>query len=63
MNIQELYNIYKSCAGVSTDTRSLKTGELFFALIGENFDGHNYVLRFEGLDSNSNHANYNQALL
>lgn len=29
--------------GVSTDTRTLKTGELFIALIGENFDGHNFI--------------------
>lgn len=30
-------------AGISTDTRSLKPGELFFALRGENFDGHEYI--------------------
>lgn len=29
--------------GVSTDTRTIKTGELFIALKGENFDGHNFV--------------------
>ena len=31
--------------GVSTDTRSLKAGELFVALKGENFDGHEYLAR------------------
>ena len=30
-------------AGVSTDTRSLSGGELFVALRGERFDGHDYV--------------------
>ena len=30
-------------AGVSTDTRSLKPGDLFFALKGEHADGHQYV--------------------
>lgn len=30
-------------AGVSTDSRSLKPGELFVALRGETFDGHQYV--------------------
>ena len=30
-------------AGVSTDTRTLRDGELFFALHGPNFDGHDYV--------------------
>ena len=29
--------------GVSTDTRTIKAGELFIALKGENFDGHNFV--------------------
>ncbi len=30
-------------SGISTDTRSLKTGDLFLALSGENFDGHKFV--------------------
>ena len=29
--------------GISTDTRSLKAGELFFALRGPNFDGTEFV--------------------
>ena len=29
--------------GVSTDSRSIKPGELFFALRGERFDGHHFV--------------------
>lgn len=29
--------------GISTDTRSLGTGNLFFALQGPNFDGHDYL--------------------
>ncbi|MEB3342649.1 UDP-N-acetylmuramoyl-tripeptide--D-alanyl-D-alanine ligase [Okeania sp.] len=29
--------------GINTDTRSLKSGEGFLALQGENFDGHNFV--------------------
>ncbi|MFB2917296.1 MULTISPECIES: UDP-N-acetylmuramoyl-tripeptide--D-alanyl-D-alanine ligase [Aerosakkonema] len=29
--------------GISTDTRSLKPGEVFLALRGENFDGHKFV--------------------
>ncbi len=28
---------------ISTDTRSLKEGEIFIALSGDNFDGHNYI--------------------
>ena len=30
-------------AGVSIDSRTTKTGDCFFAIPGENFDGHNYV--------------------
>ncbi len=30
--------------GVCTDSRSVKAGELFIALRGENFDGHDYVV-------------------
>ena len=30
-------------AGVSTDSRSIRPGELFFALRGEHFDGHQFI--------------------
>lgn len=30
-------------SGCSTDSRTIKSGNLFIALSGENFDGHNYV--------------------
>ncbi|WP_286239706.1 UDP-N-acetylmuramoyl-tripeptide--D-alanyl-D-alanine ligase [Neptuniibacter halophilus] len=35
----------QDCAftGVSTDTRSLQPGDLFVALVGPNFDGHNFI--------------------
>jgi UDP-N-acetylmuramoyl-tripeptide--D-alanyl-D-alanine ligase len=29
--------------GVNTDSRTVKTGDCFFAIAGENFDGHEYV--------------------
>jgi UDP-N-acetylmuramoyl-tripeptide--D-alanyl-D-alanine ligase len=32
-----------SISGVSTDTRSLRRGEVFFALRGETYDGHDFV--------------------
>ena len=32
-------------AGVTTDSRGVKTGELFVALKGENFDGHDYCAK------------------
>ncbi|WP_373480105.1 UDP-N-acetylmuramoyl-tripeptide--D-alanyl-D-alanine ligase [Geminocystis sp.] len=33
----------KECSGINTDTRTLKSGEIFLALEGENFDGHNFI--------------------
>ncbi len=30
-------------SGVSTDSRTTKAGDCFFAIVGENFDGHDYV--------------------
>jgi UDP-N-acetylmuramoyl-tripeptide--D-alanyl-D-alanine ligase len=32
-------------SGVSTDTRTIKRGNLFVAIKGENFDGHDFLLR------------------
>jgi len=28
--------------GISTDTRTLRSGEAFLALVGDSFDGHNF---------------------
>jgi UDP-N-acetylmuramoyl-tripeptide--D-alanyl-D-alanine ligase len=33
----------RTITGVSTDSRTIKAGECFFAIDGENFDGHNYL--------------------
>lgn len=46
MTIEELYKVYLGCSGrVSTDSRAIKGGELFFALKGENFDGNAYAAK------------------
>lgn len=51
-DLQELHHVEfrnadtlkgKTITGVSTDSRTLAAGELFFALKGENFDGHGFV--------------------
>lgn len=34
-----------SCRGISTDTRTLASGDLFIALAGENFDGHDCLAK------------------
>lgn len=43
MNVMELYARFKECGVVATDSRTLKGGEMFFALRGENFDGNEYA--------------------
>ena len=36
-------NLDKSLLGITTDSRTVEAQELFLALVGENFDGHNFV--------------------
>ena len=45
MQIIEIYKKFKECGSVTTDSRTLKGGEMFFALKGENFDGNEYALK------------------
>ena len=45
MDIQKLYSLFKECSRVTTDSRTVEGGELFFALKGENFDGNEYALK------------------
>ena len=54
METGELYGIFSRCNGVSTDSRTLKGGELFFALKGENFDGNVYAMA--ALDAGAKYA-------
>ncbi len=45
MTIEELYGKYCDCGyRVTTDSRCISGGEIFFALKGENFDGNDYAL-------------------
>ena len=45
MQINILHKKFLECGSVTTDTRTLKGGETFFALKGENFDGNEYALK------------------
>ena len=41
----ELYDIFCRCKGVTTDSRKLCGGEMFFALHGDNFDGNRVAIQ------------------
>ncbi|HEX2536363.1 MAG TPA: Mur ligase family protein, partial [Chitinophagaceae bacterium] len=43
MSIPELYQLYLQHSSVQTDTRRLKSGDLFFALKGPNFNGNAFT--------------------
>ena len=43
MQIEQLYEIYRQYPLVTTDTRSIKEGSIFFALKGANFNGNSFA--------------------
>ena len=43
MNIEQLYNLFKINQSISTDTRAIVKGSLFFALKGDNFNGNKFA--------------------
>ncbi len=45
IDIQGLYSLFKKCSKVTTDSRAIAGGEMFFGLKGENFDGNEYALK------------------
>ncbi len=44
MQIEELYEYFIHSSGISTDTRRIEKGNLFFALKGENYNGNLFAL-------------------
>ena len=50
MNIEELYEKYLQSRSVSTDTRQIKNGSVFFALRGEKFNGNEFALQALKID-------------
>ncbi|HOV55753.1 MAG TPA: UDP-N-acetylmuramoyl-tripeptide--D-alanyl-D-alanine ligase [Bacteroidales bacterium] len=43
LSLDEIYNIFINSAGISIDSRSTKSGQIFLAIKGENSDGNSYV--------------------
>ena len=53
-NIQSLYDIYLNHPKVSTDTRKIEKGDLYFALKGESFDGNKFAQ--QAIDKGASYA-------
>ena len=41
--MSQLYDIFKTHPQISTDTRKVEAGSIFFALKGANFDGNTFA--------------------
>jgi UDP-N-acetylmuramoyl-tripeptide--D-alanyl-D-alanine ligase len=55
MKTEQLYRIFREeSTGVSTDSRNIKKGQLFFALWGQNFNGNKYAS--EAIDKGASYA-------
>lgn len=55
MKTEQLYRIFREeSTGISTDTRTLKKGQLFFALWGKNYNGNKYAA--EAIDKGASYA-------
>lgn len=49
MKIEDIYQKFKTCSAVSTDTRKLPQDCMYFALKGDNFDGNKFAQKaFDG---------------
>ncbi len=53
-SVETLYQLYTSAGKVSTDTRKIEPGSIFFALKGPNFNGNQYVA--EALEKGASYA-------
>lgn len=60
MEIDQLYELFRASEGVNTDTRTLRPGQIFIALKGENFDGNAYAAK--ALEAGASYAVVDEAL-
>ncbi|MBU3744167.1 MAG: UDP-N-acetylmuramoyl-tripeptide--D-alanyl-D-alanine ligase [Sediminibacterium sp.] len=54
MNIEALYNLYLQHPQITTDSRNVKAGDLYFALKGDTFNGNQFAL--ESLEKGAAYA-------
>jgi UDP-N-acetylmuramoyl-tripeptide--D-alanyl-D-alanine ligase len=53
-SLQELYSKYQSSEGVSIDTRTIRSNQMFFSIRGENFDGN--TMASKAIESGASYA-------
>lgn len=70
MRIEEIYQCFLECDGVSTDTRNIQENSLFVALKGENFDANTFAkdalakgARYVIIDDKNQYTDTNKMLL
>ena len=54
MKTELLYELFKESKGISTDSRTVKNGEIFFAIWGENYNGNKFAA--EALEKGASYA-------
>jgi UDP-N-acetylmuramoyl-tripeptide--D-alanyl-D-alanine ligase len=54
MKTELLYELFKESKGIATDSRTVKKGEIFFALWGENYNGNKFAA--EALEKGASYA-------
>ncbi len=43
MKTEQLYQLFRESSGISTDSRTITKGQIFFALWGENYNGNKFA--------------------
>jgi UDP-N-acetylmuramoyl-tripeptide--D-alanyl-D-alanine ligase len=43
MKTEQLFNLFKESSGISTDSRKVEKGQIFFALWGDNYNGNKFA--------------------
>jgi UDP-N-acetylmuramoyl-tripeptide--D-alanyl-D-alanine ligase len=54
MKTEQIYKLFRESTGVTTDSRSVSTGQIFFALWGDNYNGNKFAS--EAIDKGASYA-------
>ena len=61
MKTDQIYELFKKSTGINTDSRTIKKGEIFFALWGESYNGNKYAA--DALEKGASYAVIDDPLL